>query len=56
MQAPVGGQVVCGYVIFRRLQVDFNVCLMGERGGVEAQSCLTTLGKLQGRKVLKGIV
>jgi hypothetical protein len=53
MQAPVGGQVVCRYVIFRRLQVDFNVYLMG---GVEAQSCLTTLGKMQGREVLKGIV
>ena len=56
MQAPVGGQVVCRYAIFRRLQVDFNVCLMRGEGGVEAQSCLTTLVEMQGRKVLKGNV
>jgi hypothetical protein len=33
MQAPVGGPVVCRYVIFRRLQVDFNVYLTGGGGG-----------------------
>jgi len=32
MQAPVGGPAVCRYGILRRLQVDFNVYLIGGRG------------------------
>ena len=57
MQVPVGGPVVCRYVIFRRLQVDFNVYLMGGEGSGGAElfdDSMKDEGK--GREIVKGIV